>query len=639
MVTGYFLRLDERAISARRTGTFTFYQNQAGTVKIEISQAPCSGFSICIVSVGIQIHSTVLVMRMDGEDMKVYKDGQLQVYDDEISITNTYTFTRSNSIHYAINGPSNFQLQVVVIGTHMNLFLKMPNNNCNGASGICGDCDNAMNYQISQSQVVSNVFNQAVSSGDSILQDTSVTLAGYAVYLDGNAGAISERFHSESLTSSDGWMTFHFTIYIETAEGVLFTYAVNKVFAIILVDGFVGFQYGDDVLMTDFEILTNEWIVFSMAYEIDTGRILLDQTSGSTQSSWMRYRRHYSTYDSTFYNLFIESGRISLGLWQMTDLNIGVPPAERFVGYIDRLLWWGQLMGLADIINIRSTYILRQNNIIAIIDFDEGYGTYTYNRVDGVQMRVPVSSFYLSSADIIGGETSLEVSPEALFSRESLLTVTGTTCRDHFESITMSSDYDVARQFFLRQCLQAVGETGQISSTMESFIMFAFLFEDISGVSTTIDSHCNEFAYARYTQYYGENCDLLCKYGTVDPDLQRCNCLSFAYGDQCDNLSYRDPDTGYVCSGHGYTCECSGACICEDNWMGDDVCSLCTAGQIGEDCSLTELTPPADNTIFSCSYTTSGLGNMRGIAFQPQSEPYWTLLQAGFLTVTVSDIN
>lgn len=635
-VTGYYIRLDGTGISAKEPGTYLWYKTSDNSIRIEIKQAPCNAFSLCVVSVAMKLGTDVLDMKMQGPELLIYLNGVQKIFSTHLTI-GSYSLQRSDNILHRITGPSGFDFKVHRLDVYMNLYFKPAT--CIGTTGICSDCSTTKNYAITQADVIQSIASNAVTSGISKVSSSTESKAGFAVYLDGvSDGAASDQVPTAVTTSMDGWITLDFTMKVVQPEGVFFTYADDKVFALYLANGKLGVQFGDERLLTDFTVDTNQWITLAVSYEKKTGRILLSQYKNKVNVGKVLDKFTEFTFKP---DMMPDKGKLSLGKWQMTDSNIGTSPPGRFVGYIDRLLIWKNLQTVSDMLEHSDYYILSKEAMLSEQwPFDEGIGETAFGKVQHTSFRIPSNGNIVSTARITQGEVSQDIAPESSFSNEEVKIQAEQACTKYLNSGVLTSicgttQFKQARDFLNMMCLSAISESGRLSKSMDAVKIMSQICQDTGNAAVLAEKAlCNVFPEARYTAVIGPNCNQQCLFGEYDTQNQNCKCDPMNRGTSCDQFCYRD-DNNNVCSGHG-TCGNDVKCNCESKWSGNTECSACTVGWSGAQCHVATSTDPIDPNVYMCTYSEGKLlqWSRQGGDVPPTGQ--MDMLSAGFIRVTVS---
>ena len=655
MAGGFYTLFDGAGVTLKQPGSFVLHKTSE--MEIQVSQVPCGGMSLCITAVGIKFRTDRVVMLMQGSEMQFYINDQLRIVQYDIEINSDYHCARPNNIKYIFTGPDNdFSLEIDKFDQYMNLYLKT--SDCSGAVGLCGTCGsagscdendysciiqnrgviNAMSNDIGQEELTDHFETLKPDSSDDILAGyVSSNKAGYALYLDGTDGAASTPFIEDCLSTEDGWITIELTLKIEQAEGVLLSYALEKTFAVILSEGKVSLQYGSELMGTTFTLEVNAWNTFTLMYELNTGSYMLHSIDSEGALKYV---------SGTFLpDIFPSGGTLSLGMWQIALSRDGIPPFRMFKGYIDRLVLWRRQFGPADIFRHSPYYLLNTEPYLGVMwNFDEGYGKYAYDKIFNIKMRLPENPWYVSTAGITRGDVAQDIAGEALFNNENFRSTAEDECEALLNTGALNHEcktYTTAKEFHYIQCISSVGESGRISSAIDSVIYMSNQCEDREDAPASDNQLCNEFPDRHYVNVYGDNCDQQCVYGKFDHYGSRtCVCDDEYWGEFCEKTCLVDIH-GNICSNHGDCNKQTGDCICEWNWKGDHICGSCTEGMTGGDCNIMELSMPTDPSKSQCSYADSVVYNLENAAYPVsttiEGTKSYTLFQAGFLTVVVRE--
>ena len=611
---------------------------------------------MCIVAIALELGSDTVSLIMDGSQLEVIHNGNQRPVQNGFDIGNSYRCDRPNNIEYIFTGPNSFNLHITQLDVYMNIYLTTTK--CDGTTGVCGTCtsgsgcsndehvclmqQNGIVSALTQNAVgqeeINDYFkNFALSDADSLLSGKiSSKKAGYAMYVNGRDFFVeSAPFTVNCLNTEDGYLTIEITMKVLDANGVLFAFASEDTFAVILNDGTVGFQLGNDVKMTPFQISTNEWIVFSMIYKVDDGTAILHHIDGNGVHKYLEVE--------VFENVFPIGGAMSIGRWKVSVSLVTNAPITYFEGYIDRFVIWKKRFGIGDEQRHAPYYLLSTEPYLGLLyNFDEGFSSRVYDKVNNVALSVPMKGWYVSEADITEGAVTSDTPPESLFSTDDIRETAEETCTRLLDTGALGSTCDVeayqtTKDYFYLVCLNTIGESGKQSSAMDSVIAMSQQCEDRSGADPADAELCNEFPLRHTTNLYGPDCSQACYYGYYEERTQTCTCDEGYWGAECEKTCLLDA-YGNICSNHGECNLNTGDCICLPAWDGNDICGSCADGYDGPDCSIFEMPAPADPTKTYCEIGYSKLETFNQMQTDLTIGGALTILSVGFLNVVVSKL-
>lgn len=518
LVNGYYSLLSGSGIQVKETGIFSFYETRDGSINIELLQAPCGGFGMCVLAVALEIDGHNLLLKVSGDSVETYLDDSLKVVQYGFDIgSSDYRLRRPNNIKYIIEGPDSFSLEISKMEIYLNIDLKT--SVCSGVTGICGDCS-ALDENLSQADINSDVQQQDLISAEieTLMGDTIISnKAGYALYLNG-MGAVSKRLPADLYETTDGFITIEITAKIMRAEGVLMSFASKDLFVIILKQGLIGFQYQNEVKMTKFEVDIRSWIRLGIVYDIAGGSVVLHHI---TENGIHKYETV-----SSFENVFESEATLSIGQGQIVQTNNSVAPVmadidNSFQGYVDRVIIWKFRFSPADILRHSTYYILKtEPNLGVVWNFDESYGEYSYDRVESIAMKLPPNAWVTSGAPVTKGEVSTDISSESglNFKNEEFKGLADAKCSELLNYGDLGDEcgteaYRPAYDFYYLQCMSVVGESGNLNNAIDAVIAMSNLCEDRESVFPVDELLCNQFPERHYGNVYGESCDQQCLYG------------------------------------------------------------------------------------------------------------------------------
>lgn len=648
LTNGYYMTLGGSGVTAKETGMFLFYKTSDSSVRIEVLQAPCGGLSMCVLAVALKVNNQVLLMKMKGETLETYLNDKLKNVQLGFDVSSSYQLTRPDNIQHIVSGPNGFQLTISKYELYLNLDLKTTV--CAGVTGVCGDCT-ALSTTHSKQTTTQMFLNQMIDSSSSLMGSTVFTnKAGYALYLNGNnSGCLSKPVASSLYETNDGWITIELTLKIIRAEGVLMSFAQKHIFAIILNNGYLGFQYNDKVEMTDFTVDTGTWIRLSILYGLRTGNVMLHHINDKGTPKYKVV--------STFANVFEKEGTIALGWWQLAATHADSVESKpsisaQFQGYIDRLIIWKFRYSPDDILRHSPYYILKtEPNLGVMWNYDEGFGEYAYDKVHSIPMKLVPNVWVRSNAPITQGNVALDVSPESatFFQNNTLQKKVEEKCSSllktgSLESTCGTSGFAPAYDFFYLHCVSSVGESGSLDKVMDSVAAMSKMCQDRTGAPSVVPSLCNEFPNRNYANTFGSNCDKRCLYGSRQNVLDKssntmqyeCVCDDGYWGEECDKTCLRD-DNNIICSGHGVCDSTNGGCICENNWKGgnNNLCDKCSDNMHGPDCKVVKLESSHDPSKVKCTLSQGVIYSLQDISVTLVKPTKYVVFQGAFLTVMV----
>ena len=153
--------------------------------------------------------------------------------------------------------------------------------------------------------------------------------------------------------------------------------------------------------------------------------------------------------------------------------------------------------------------------------------------------------------------------------------------------------YPTPAEFYWVSCLRQVALSGNNTQGLQAALTFALYCQTTLGLTVwPAQSLCNDgLAAARIDP----DCTTPCVYGlaaTTSNNSVYCQCDALHFGSDCSQL-WLGVSANVLCSEHGVCDSVHSGCMCDDRWRGDALCSTCTPGWVGTDCSVAISTLPA----------------------------------------------
>ena len=421
------------AFAFKQTGRLHFFGG------VYLTLAPCGGISMCVVGVSASASESsddVISLAVSGSDVTVRANNELVILRGSHSAGGV-TVEQSNNIDYLVTS-NDYQLNIKKLDVYFTVHLSTSRATCNNNGGLCGQCDSdeslldqaGSNNYFTQADINSAVLNYVATSGDG---NDTVSRAGYAIHIDG-VGTASSLFPADVWETEDDWVSIEIIAHILDANGVLFSYAREQVFALTLDDGVLGYQNGADAGdLGGFQVATNEWIHLIVRYDVTTGETLLQQIRADGYE-------YIATGLTLPMDIFPARGRMALGDWQLSTSNSGTRPSGTFRGYVDSVIIWSKMHTPHDLLRHHDYYILPTEPHVSVLwNFDEGYSTAVYDKIHAIRMRVPDGSWVSSGADIAYGEVAVSDPPESLIQSPSHFANARDNCTDLLEQVLTGS--------------------------------------------------------------------------------------------------------------------------------------------------------------------------------------------------------
>lgn len=416
------------------------------------------------------------------------------------------------------------------------------------------------------------------------------TGAGFGLYLDGQSLVSTDDLIDTFTPLQDCTVEFHFNP--ETPHGVLITYSTNTLFSVYL-NVTLRLRAGNEAHDTGLVIHPHSWHHVYIVWE----------AASRSFTVYLAPEGHlisYITISVSGRTFFQSQGLLVIGQWLGTDSRL---PVYGLQGHWDELRIWRRIFSYTEVIvHQKSNYLQRVPGLIAMWKFNEGEGDRCRDYIGSAHMHFIHDRFSIHKPVWRFSHAQLDLCPirmTSTFPNEDLAVAAAVKCRHVLTSLP--EDCVSEQQMLAAEASCMVDIAGGQSSHMALHIVLAL--SDmcfLQGLTAQWPAAylCTEFPAGHFPVYVGSNCQTECKFGQGDtlPGLG-CHCHHGFWGDTCTNVcpgGARQP-----CAKHGVCSQDSGQCICEPNWTGDDICSSCSQGRQGTDCSLYSTEPTGQQYVLA----------------------------------------
>lgn len=598
--SGHFLTLGGVKMDVSIAGEFTAFVSTRLGISIQVRQLRSGSYSAarCVFvssgSTSIAIHTSYGVTG----SVVVVENGILVNHKVFIKLGSSgFTFHRESHTSYVIAGPENFKMIIYHRRIHMDISIVMDKSACHDSCGLLGQCGVAKNsnctttgiassYDISLlTQLKVNTFVQkwTVPANDSGFTDILniakekqiLTSAGSCLFFNGT-GLVSAplvNIFIGNFVSIQFYVKFKYSI---VQERTIISFASNSTFAVTVINGTFCVHYGTKTFNTLLVVETLEWNQISIVYRRDSGLL---QFYRITSTGIIRRKGFYIGLGALAPN-----STIGIALWTVTDVAVNIPG---FVGWVDELQIWNRRLDGVTIQQLWSVSVKATLRGLALWwNFNEGRGFVAVPTVGSISINLPLppwTSPLWTPSDL---NISLTGTIEASFPNKSLEQAAKQLCENIFlkgpfnkqcANATGSTD------FYYEACVMDIAATGSLDMAKESSVQMGSECQAALNLSSLPGQNlCNVYPSGRYDNWVGENCTIKCVYGQYASSKCQCD-----YGYWGRNCSEECPGGAFnPCNGRGQCDVDTGECKCDPNWRGDEICSSCTHGWIGETCEV-----------------------------------------------------
>jgi len=373
-------------------------------------------------------------------------------------------------------------------------------------------------------------------------------------------------------------------------------------------------HFGRFAYDTGITLQLNQWNQITLVWISKEVQLFVFNANGTSSSKTMALG------DSVLVN----RARIGLGTW-LTSLDAGVPPGVAYCGQLDELRLWNRRSNLFIVQQGLNLNIAAGTpGLVGLWKFNEGSGIIAYDDLTRTafifaELTPPVWSVsddyaipleHAFSVSYLALPKTSSVTPIMMLYRRALSENFGTVWPTSINPMGLSVEqqantvlkcstwmsgavmilcenlYPTPAQFYWFSCLRETALNGNLTFGLRAVFSFATYCQSI--IPTPIwpaQSLCNE---GSLTTWIGPDCDISCYFGVAALNSNGstyCKCDAIHYGPDCSAIC-PGVEEGLLCGGHGECNSIDGTCLCHPRWMGDALCSSCSTGWVGSDCSV-----------------------------------------------------
>ena len=589
-VGGHWTLLDGTAMLFRNIGVFTFYKQSSVNLLIEVAQAQCASFDVCVraVSVDVDGHTLVISGNSGLDPAVVYLDGRKTSVTSTtpVTITAGYQLYRTDVYQYRINGTNGFEVtdrfEVIFDIQEYNLDVHLTTGTCNKIAGlVAAPCTPPVTVDCSTSQceIASLGLVEYIKRNPSTQQ---LQIADYgSTYrvtysnslLNGVLGEnwslrkafVFDRTTALSMSlnnvSNDDLMTIEVIFRIDSIElsSVLLSYSTaGETFAVSQVGGRVLIHHDSQTLESDISVDVGVWGMLALGYQKSTQQVTLVYIS---DPGTINYERH------TGFSLgsFPSFGTLVLGAYHgSTDMNL--------IGAVDRVTIWDRMFSLQDIrYHWQTNIVYGEPSVTYMWTMSEGSGRSTIDSQHATLLYMHPKTTWANSDVVMSQSYPAETYPASpMYVSVTAKEMAKMTCESLYrDSILaqMCGKLNAITSYYYAACLRSVSATGVASNSLDSVLVYASTCQQVLDLPEwPARSLCNAFPKRHFPIWVGTQCDVRCIFGHVDPrSPETCVCDTGYWGTDCS--SECPGGATNMCSGHG-VCGADGTCRCEEGWQG-----------------------------------------------------------------------
>ena len=427
----------------------------------------------------------------------------------------------------------------------------------------------------------------AVSECDSFIYypttaDQQQTMGGYNLNFD------KTSVYSNMSIDADSYPNITFEMMVKpnsnVSGGLLFSFTNDIVFMVISGDTSLEIHtYIEDnetIQESNVTLMADTWNTLIFSYYSATGD--MDMYRISDGGAIIKKEFGLSAW------LFNSTGILSFGHWHPTSNGYSYTEPSPFSGRLDNFMVWGLAVEGSQTYDLyQMDPALASGSLLYNFQFDEGYGSSTSDAIGYATAYIPqypwLAPDWLPSDLVYTNVNSPDVE-YVYFYNATLQQEAEDFCATSLLPDSSSIDFlgitNVTREFYYLHCLQSVAATRDTTAGYNA-ILELYTIGEVSHAwpNSVASSLCSHLSVETLN---GTTCPSSCKFG-FDDGSGGCTCARGYYGAPCDSVCPGDSDN--PCSNHG-DCESGGTCTCWWNWQGDSVCSSCSSGVTGTNCTV-----------------------------------------------------
>ena len=583
-VGGQWTLLDGAGIVYRDTGVFTFFRQPSTDLLVEVAQAQCASFGVCLRAIALSVdgHSVVISGNSGLEPSVVYLDGRKTYVTSTAAtaIAAGYHLFRTDVYQYKINGTDGFEVIVDIQEYNLDVHLSVVS--CGDIGGLVAapcnpsvapDCS-TLQCEVASLGLVEYIARNPTTQQLKIAEYGSTYIVTYSTSLFytalGQSWSLRKAFAFDNTTalsmsinnvSNGDLLTIEIVFRIDSVDSsaVLLSYTTaEEMFAIAHTGGRIIIQHDTQTLETGVSIETGVWGMLSLGYRKSTLQVTLAYI---TSTGAVSYEKH------TGFSLgsFRSWGTLVIGAQHgSTNMNL--------IGAVDRVTIWDRAFSLEDVrYHWQTNIVFREPSVTYMWTMSEGSGRSTVDSQHAQRLYMHPQTTWANSDVVVSSTYPAETFPASpTYVSVTALETARATCDSLYHDGVLSQLCGAltdATSYYYAACLRSVAATGEASSSLDSVLVFASTCQRALGLSEwPARTLCNAFPKRHFPVWIGTPCNIRCIFGHVDPRAPEvCVCDTGYWGDDCS--SECPGGATNMCSGHG-KCSTDGTCRCEEGWQG-----------------------------------------------------------------------
>lgn len=602
---GRYVTFDGVSYTFLAIGEFYVIYSPQHSLILQVRQVPTAVHSININAIALKVSNTVIAFHGP-----YVTGGQPFLWVDETFTPITGLTTRLGPANldirfwvesrdrYVLAWNDDVIIHIRVDGRYLSFKVDVKSQYCSMSIGLLGSCDNDTNNDLGYIPVenatqgdIDNILPNKFKSNEAdslfVLQhgfykELRRPSGGIYALMFNSSGVSTGPLKKSIVTNID--LTIELLFKPFDHRGTLLSYAYLKTFAIVI-DTTIQIYFDKQILDTRLTVHIGYWSHLSLVWYQETKILqvyLFDHTGVVTR---VKYVLHA--------NPFVCSGILTLGQWELSPGDTEERNKGAFVGVIDELRIWHRAFDPVLIQqNVKMNVQPADPALGGLWKCNEGEGDIIYDLVHEEHLYLPRSPWprpvwVYSDADI---KTNVTVTSLPYYDKNTTFHKQARSlCYElYFQSQVHSSCKPLKAEieFYYKLCIQDIGTSGLLSSSLASVITFADHCEAALSLSFwPAQKLCNSIPGAVFPNWIGDKCDKACVFGRAKVDDRNiCVCNHGYWGTDCSKACPGGILT--TCGNHGYCNKQSGTCICDINWQGNRYCTSCSTGWFGRNCQF-----------------------------------------------------
>ena len=597
---GHYTIFDGARFDFKEVGEYYLIQNADFEVQVRV--LPCYNQSSCVTAVAVRNQEETVVIRVGyttDSQLLLWENDQRVHYDNTSYTMEHFIFRHTSSLAYEITSKesASISLQVRIVDRSLNMIVQQLSPFCSKSHGVCGSCDGNSTNDITDIEFAMENSLWVVPEANSLFvplfkegnyhEEHDLTGAGHCLHFE-DTYVSSDVLEDVFDDTTD--VTVEFFVRSEGNDGVILSYSTMSSFNVYL-EGTIKISIAGEKFDTGLSIEHNEWSQITIVWKRSLMylEVYLINSAGDILQKSKQFGSQVST--------FIPGGYLALGRWQPPgDGSERQPTTKIFIGSIDEVRIWKRALTVFDVeTNYGINYQPGERHLSCLWKFDEGQGNVIQDLIGGVRLTfvtqswtASIPTWRFSYANI----ALLDIRYTYTFTNSHQEDQVTSLCTSIVQSSSMTTQCSSLSasvfDFYLIACIRDYGlsntEHGALSATV-ALSDYCSMTLKLPTDSWPARDSCNAFQDIPFPIWIGKDCSTQCFFKSqLNTTSSSCTCSQGYWGTSCTEVCLGGSLS--PCSQHGNCIQDTGDCECHANYQGNTMCSACTSGWLGDDCSL-----------------------------------------------------